>query len=46
MTRDLYSLNLLVKLMVLHCQVMFSLATDAIAETILEKISAEQVPST
>ena len=39
-TRDLYSLNLLVKLMVLHCQILFHMA---IAEAIQMQISAEQV---
>ena len=38
----LYSLNLLVKLMVLNCQIFFSLA---IAEAILMRISTKQVPS-
>ena len=45
MTRDLYSLNLLAKLMVLHHQILFSLAIAAITEAILMWISAEQVPS-
>ena len=40
-TRDLYSLNLHVKLMVLHCQILLSLA---IAEATLMRTSAEQVP--
>ena len=40
--RDLYSLDLLAKLMVLHHQTMFCLA---IAEAILMQTSAEQVPS-
>ena len=44
-TRDLQSLNLLVKLMVLHRQILFSLATAAIAAAILMQTSAEQVPS-
>ena len=44
MTRDLCSLNLLAKLMVLHCQILFSLAIAAIAEAILKRTSAEQVP--
>ena len=44
-TRDLHSFNLLAKLMVLHCQILFSLAIAAIAEAILMWISAEQVPS-
>ena len=42
MTRDLYSLNLLAKLMVLYRKILFSLA---IAEAILMQISAEQVSS-
>ena len=29
--RDLYNLNLLAKLMVLHCQILFCLAIDAIS---------------
>ena len=41
MRRDLDSLNLLAKLMVLHRQILFSLAN---AEAILKRISAEQVP--
>ena len=40
-TRDLYSLNLLAKLMVLHRKILFSLA---IAEAILMRASAEQGP--
>ena len=44
-TRDSYSLNLLAKLLVLHRQILFSLATAAIAEAILMRTSAEQVPS-
>ena len=43
--RDLQSMNLLAKLMVLHRQVLFSLAIAAIAEAILMQISPEQVPS-
>ena len=42
MTRDLYNLNLLAKLMVLLHQILFTLA---IAEVILVRISAEQVQS-
>ena len=34
-TRDLYSLNLLAKLMMLHRQILFILATVAIAEAVL-----------
>ena len=45
MTRDLYSLNLLAKLMVLHRQILFSLATADIAQAILMWTSAEHVPS-
>ena len=45
MTRVLYNLNLLAKLVVLHCQILFSLAIAAMAEAILMWISAEQVPS-
>ena len=41
----LQSLNLLVKLMVLHRQILFCLAIAAMAETILMPTSAEQVPS-
>ena len=44
-TRDLYSLNLLAKLMGLHCEILFSLAIAAIAESIVMQISAEHVPS-
>ena len=43
--RDLYSLNLLANLMVLHHHILFSLAIVAIAEAILMRTSAEQVPS-
>ena len=39
------SLNLLVKLMVLHRQILFSLAIAAIAEEILKRIFAQQVSS-
>ena len=45
MTRDLYNLNLLAKLMVLRRQILLSLAIAAIAEVILMRTSAEQVPS-
>ena len=45
MTRDLQGLNLLPKLMVLHCHTLFILAIAAIAEAILGLTSAEQVPS-
>ena len=44
-TRDLYSLNLLAKLIVLHRQILFSLTIATIAEAILIRVSAEQVPS-
>ena len=44
-TRDLYSLNMLAKLLVLHRQILFSLAIATIAEAILMRISAEQLPS-
>ena len=45
MTSDLQSLNLLAKLMVLHRQILFSLAVTVIAEAILMRTSAKQVPS-
>ena len=45
MTRNLYNLNLLAKLMVLHRRILFSLTIAAIAEAILMRTSAEQVPS-
>ena len=45
MTRDLYSLNLFAKLMVLHRQILFSLAIAATAETIVTRISADQLLS-
>ena len=41
----MYSLNLLAKLMVLHRQILFSLATADIAQAILMWTSAEHVPS-
>ena len=44
-TRDLYSWNLLAKLVVLHREILFSLAIAAIAEAILMQPTAEQVPS-
>ena len=44
-TRDLQSLNLLEKLMMLHSQIPFSLAIAAIAEAILMRTSAKKVPS-
>ena len=44
MARDLQSLNLLAKLMVVHRQILFSLAIAAISEAILMRTSAEQVP--
>ena len=45
MTRDLCNLNLLAKLMVSLHQILFNLAVAAIAEAVLLRISAEQVPS-
>ena len=45
MTRDLYSLNFLVKLMVLHHQILFSMATAAIAEATQMRTSAKQMLS-
>ena len=45
MTSDLYCLNLLAKLMVLHCHILFSLAIATIAEAIPMRTSAEQVTS-
>ena len=44
-TIDLYGFNLLARLMVLHHQILFSLAIAAIVETILMWTYAEQVPS-
>ena len=44
-TRDLKSLNLLAKLMVLHRQILFSPAIVYSAEAILKRTSGEQVPS-
>ena len=41
----MYSLNLFVKLMELHCHIMFSLAIAAITEAILMQTSAEQMLS-
>ena len=43
-TKDLWCLNLLAEL-VLHRQILFNLAVAAIAEAMLMRISAEQVPS-
>ena len=43
LTRDLWSLNLLAELIVLHCQILFSLAVAAIANTILDRATAAQV---
>ena len=40
-TRDLYSLNMLAKLLVLHRQILFSLAIATIAEAILMRIFVE-----
>ena len=45
MTRDLYNLNLLAKLLILHSKILLNLAIAAIAEAIVIRISAEQVPS-
>ena len=45
MTRDLYNLNLFVKLMVMLRQILFKLAIAAIAEAVVMLISAEQEPS-
>ena len=45
MTRDLYSIHSMATLMVLHRQVLLSLAIAAIAESILMRTSAEQMPS-
>ena len=45
MIRVLYNLNLFVKLTVLHCKILFSLAIETIAEAILMRISVEPVPS-
>ena len=45
MTRDLYNLNLLAKLMVLYCQILFRMAIAAIAEAIVMRISAVLMPS-
>ena len=44
-TRELYSLNLLVKQTVLLHQILFNLVIAAIADSILLQISAVQVPS-
>ena len=44
-TRDLYGVHLLVKWMVLPRQILFSLAIAAIAEAILMRFPAKQVPS-
>ena len=41
----MHSLNVRAKLVVLHRQILFSLAIAAITEAILVRISAEQVPS-
>ena len=38
-------MNLLAKLLILHRQILFSLAIAAIVEAILMRTSAEQVPS-
>ena len=44
MTRDLYSLNLLARLVV-YCPILFSLAIVAITEAILMRTHAERVSS-
>ena len=44
-TRDLQSVNTFAKLIVLHRQILFSLAIAAITEAILIRNSVEQVPS-
>ena len=44
-TKDLFNLNLLAKLMVLLCQTLFNLAIAAVSEAILMRIFTEQVPS-
>ena len=44
-TRDVWDLNMLAKLMVLHRQVLFSLAIAAITEAMRMQTFAEQVPS-
>ena len=41
-----YDLNLLMKLMVLLCQILFNPVIAAISEAILMQVSAEQVPHT
>ena len=43
-TGDLYILNVLAKLMVLLHQILFNLAIAVIAEAILVRIFAKQVP--
>ena len=45
MTRDLFNVKLLANLMVLLRQILFNLTIVAVAEAILMRISAEQVPS-
>ena len=45
LTRNLYNLNLLVKLMLLLYQILFNLTIAATAEAIMMQISAMQVPS-
>ena len=44
-TSDLYNLILFAKMVVLHREILFSLAIAAIAEAILMQPSAKQVPS-
>ena len=43
-TRDSYNFNSLVKLMLLHRQILFILAVAAIVRAILMQVSAGQVP--
>ena len=45
MTRGLYEMNLLTKLIVLLLQLQFNLDVTVVAEAILMRISDEQVPS-
>ena len=45
MTRDLYNLDLLSKLIMLLCQILLDLTIAAISEAILMRISVERVPS-
>ena len=45
MTRDLHSWNLFAKLIMLHRQILLSLAIAAFFEALLMQTSAQQVPS-